>query len=297
MQWAKDILENFGVESSELLNDILVKVFDVLGKASQKILASIVVFIFMRIVVRVGNKIIDRFFKRKTMGKLKIEERRANTLSTILKSVFKYLIYFIGIVTIVGFFVDVRSILAVAGVGGLAISFGAQNLVRDIVTGFFIFLEDHFSVGDYVTLKDGTGIVEDMGLRTTQVRDFNGDLHIIPNGQIQNVTNHSRGSMRALVDVGIAYEEDVQRAIDVLSNLCERIGKENKNIVEGPSVMGVQALGDSSVNIRIVAKTYPMEQWDVERQLRQKIKEVFDQEGIEIPYPKRVIYQEKGAEE
>ncbi|RBP44055.1 mechanosensitive ion channel family protein [Garciella nitratireducens] len=263
-----------------------------LGEIFQKILLMIIVFILVRIAIKLGNRFINGFFQKKTTDKFSIEERRAHTLSTILKSVYSYVIYFIGIITVIGSFVDITSLLAVAGVGSLAVAFGAQSLVEDFVTGFFIFLDDQFSVGDYVTLKNFNGIVENMGLRTTEIRDFSGDLHIIPNREIITVTNHSRGNMQAKVDVGIAYEEDIQRAIEVLENLCKQMAKENDKIVEGPYVLGVQELGDSSVNIRITAQTKNMEQWGVERQLRQKIKETFDQEGIEIPYPKRVVYQE-----
>ena len=212
-------------------------------------------------------------------------------LSTILKSVLGYIIYFIGFLTIASQFVDVTSLIAVAGVGSLAIGFGAQSLVRDVVTGFFIFFEDQYSVGDYISAGSFSGIVEAMGLRTTQIRDFNGDLHILPNGEISSVTNHSRGNMRAMVDVGIPYEEDIQRVLNILDRLCGQLAQENPSIVEGPYVLGVQELGESSVNIRLIAKTKNMEQWAVERLLRQKIKEAFDREGIQVPYPRRVVHQ------
>lgn len=254
------------------------------------IIGIILILIAMKIATIIANRLIDRFFKKKEIGKFSIEQRRADTLSTILKSVVRYTIYFIGIMTIASFFADVTSLIAVAGVGSLAIGFGAQSLVKDLVTGFFIFFEDQFSVGDYISLGGFGGIVEVMGLRTTHIRDFGGDLHILPNGEITHVTNHSRGNMRAMIDVAIAYEQDIQRAVDILEALCKRVAKENSNIVEGPYVLGVQELANSSVNIRIIAQTVNMEQWSVERLLRQEIKETFDKEGIEIPYPKKVIY-------
>ena len=146
-------------------------------------------------------------------------------------------------------------------------------------------------MGDYISAGSFSGIVEAMGLRTTQIRDFNGDLHILPNGEISSVTNHSRGNMRAMVDVGIPYEEDIQRVLNILDRLCGQLAQENPSIVEGPYVLGVQELGESSVNIRLIAKTKNMEQWAVERLLRQKIKEAFDREGIQVPYPRRVVHQ------
>ena len=284
MQRLENLLIKMGKDPTEFFSQISDGIIKVLGNGAKKFIAAILVILLMGLAIKLGNKIIDKFFIRKNFGKISIEERRANTLSTILKSVLRYLIYFVGIVTIVGFFMDVTSIIAVAGIGGLAIGFGAQDLVRDVVTGFFIFLEDQFSVGDYITVDSFGGIVESMGLRTTQIRDFNGDLHIIPNGEIAKVTNHSRGNMRAMVDVAISYEEDVQRAIGVLNKLCRKIAEENDTIVDGPHVLGVENLGDFSVNIRIIAKTLNMEQWAVERLLRKEIKEALEQEGIKIPY-------------
>lgn len=281
MERLKGILDRFDIDPSELF-----------GVVFGKIVLIVIVLILIKVAIKIGDRFINGFFQKKTANRFSIEERRAHTLSTILKSIYSYVIYFIGIITIIGSFVDVTSLLAVAGVGSLAIAFGAQSLVEDFVTGFFIFLDDQFSVGDYVTLKNLSGIVENMGLRTTQIRDFNGDLHIIPNREISTVTNHSRGNMQAKVDVSIAYEEDIQRAIQVLEKLCSKMAKENDKIVEGPYVLGVEELGDSSINIRIIAQTKNMEQWGVERQLRQRIKETFDQEGIEIPYLKRVVYQQ-----
>ncbi len=129
-----------------------------------------------------------------------------------------------------------------------------------------------------------------MGLRVTKLRDFSGDLHIIPNGRVQVVTNKTRGAMRALVKVSIAYEENIDDAIRVLEKVCKEIKSSNDNILDGPTILGVTDLGDFDVSISIVAKTKPMEQWAVEREIRKKVKEAFDRENIEIPYPKRVIF-------
>ena len=260
---------------------------------SKRFFTIILIMVAMKLATILINRLIDGFFKKREIGKFSIEQRRADTLSTILKSVFRYTIYFIGFMTIASFFVDVTSLIAVAGVGSLAIGFGAQSLVKDIVTGFFIFLEDQFSVGDYITTGNFGGIVEAMGLRTTQLRAFNGDLHIIPNGEITCITNHSRGNMRALVDVYIPYEEDIKRALGILNSLSEKLARENEAIVEGPYVLGVQELRDSSISIRIIAKTKNMDQWSVERLLRQEIMETFGREGIKIPYPKRAVFMEK----
>lgn len=266
----------------------------------EKILNVIVILLFMKIFLAIGNAVIDKLLNPNKLKKItdkdilkinfSIDERRYDTLNAITKSIYKYTVIFVGIITILASFnVRIESILAVAGIGGIAIGFGAQSLVEDIVTGAFIFLENQFSVGEYITIDKFEGIVEELGLRTTRIRDFNGDLHIIHNGKISEVTNHSRGNMRALVDVPISYDEDIQKCINVLTKICEEVGKDSTVIVEGPSVLGVEQLDKHSINIRIVAKTQTMEQWGVERILRQKIKEEFDRQDIKIAFSKIIF--------
>nr|WP_243153452.1 mechanosensitive ion channel family protein [Senegalia massiliensis] len=219
---------------------------------------------------------------------------KADTLSSTAKSVSKYVIYFIaGISILEAFGVDTKGIIAAAGIGAIAIGFAAQNLVEDIITGFFILFEDQFSVGDYIAVDGVDGTVEELGLRITKIRGFDGSLNIIPNRKIEIVTNKIRGKMRALVDVGIAYEEDIDKAMEVIKRVAEEYNEENEDILEGPTVLGVSNLGSSDVVISVVAKTKPMSQWEVERELRRRIKNTFDKEGIEIPYQKRVVYNKK----
>lgn len=177
--------------------------------------------------------------------------------------------------------------MAGAGIIGLAIGFGAQGLVSDIVTGFFILIEKQIDVDDYVTAGGENGIVEELGLRTTQIRSFDGTLNYIPNRYIQNVNNHTRGNMRALVDFGIAYEENIDHVTQVLQKVCEEMS-ENPLIKEGPDVVGVQSLDDSQVTLRVIAQTEKNEQFGIERELRKRIKEALDENNIEIPYPHQV---------
>ncbi|WP_352418769.1 mechanosensitive ion channel family protein [Proteiniborus sp.] len=259
-----------------------------------KLIRAVIIFVLMKIVISLSYSLIDRFFTKRHNSRFKIEERKSNTLAVILKSITKYVFYFIGTVSILKEFgLPIESILATAGIGGLAIGFGAQSLVRDIITGFFILFEDQYSVGDYIKTGNFDGIVEEIGIRITKIRAFSGELHIVPNGNIQTVTNLSRGSMRALVNVEIAYEEDVDRALIILSELSKKLSAENDNIVEGPTVLGVTNLGESGIQLTVIAKTKPMEQWAVEREIRKGIKDEFDRADIEIPYPKRVVI-EKG---
>ncbi|ABY93655.1 mechanosensitive ion channel family protein [Thermoanaerobacter sp. X514] len=236
--------------------------------------------------IKIGDILISRFYKLHTKGKIQLPERKIGTLMSLTKNILRYVIYFIAVASILKIFnIEMTSILAVAGIGSLAIGFGAQNLVKDVISGFFIIFEDQFGVGDYITINNFSGLVEEVGLRISKIRDFSGDLHIIPNGEIKTVTNHTRGSMRALVNVGIPYEEDVDRIINVLTQICEDIKKSRNDVIEGPTVLGITDFQDSQVLITIIAKTEPMKQWEVERDIRYRIKKVFDREKITFPYP------------
>ncbi|MDF2519755.1 MAG: mechanosensitive ion channel protein MscS [Clostridia bacterium] len=251
----------------------------------------IFIFLISKLSIAVLNKVISNVFK--LYPRFKMDERKSNTLSGILKSVIKYLIYLImGISILETLNVPTQPILATAGLGGIAIGFGAQSLVRDVFTGFFILFEDQYGVGDYVTITGITGTVEDLGLRITRLRSFNGELQIIPNGEIKAVTNFSRGNSLAIVDVSVAYESDHEKAVDVLSTLALEYFEKNKDkVIDKPEVMGIIKLGESDVSIRTVVKTQPLMHWKVERELRMLILEAFKKENIEIPYPKRVLVE------
>ena len=223
-----------------------------------------------------------------------VDEKKINTLTGVLKNIVKYIFYFIGLIMVLDIFdINTSSILATAGIGGLAIGFGAQSLVKDIITGFFILFEDQFSVGEYIDVDDKSGVVESVELRVTKIRDFNGDLYIIPNGSIREVTNHSRGNIRILVDIDIANDENADKAILVIKETCEKFKKENKNVVDGPDVLGITQLKETGTTIRIVGKAKPMTQWDVEIELRKKIKDELDKENIRRAYPMIRISKEE----
>ncbi|MCC3645503.1 MAG: mechanosensitive ion channel family protein [Bacillota bacterium] len=247
------------------------------------------------IVKSAGNKIIQKSFEG-IAKKERISAGRSKTLLSLAENIFSYVLIFIFAVTILQIFgIKATAILAGAGVIGLAVGFGAQGLVSDVVTGFFILLERQIDVGDYVTTGNYSGIVEQIGLKTTQIRGFDGTLHYLPNREITSLSNHSRGNMRALVDIGISYDDNIDEAITVLQEACDRIAQENQAIVEGPNVIGVQTLGSSDVVLRIIAKTENMEQWAVERQLRKALKEALDASGIEIPFPHQVLIQKQAG--
>lgn len=249
-------------------------------------LKVIIILILMYVSIKIGNGIINRFISRQKKLKFSLDDRKAKTVGEVLKSILKYSVYFFGIFTIIEIvFGKIGSIFA--GLGGVAIGLGAQNLIKDIINGFFILFEDQFSVGDFVSIEDRDGIVEGIELRVTKIRDFNGDLHIIPNGIIKMVTNHSRGNMRVLLDINISYDEDINKAIDVITNECEKFKNENNNIVEGPRVLGMSKISEDGITVRVFAKVKPMTQWDTEMKLRREIKNSLDESKIKMAY-KRV---------
>ncbi len=259
-----------------------------------KILIIIIIFILMMIAIKIANKFIDKMVKKQIESKHKfsMDEKKANTIGILLKSLVKYSVYFLGVTTMLSIIFGPIS-WAFASVGGVAVGLGAQSFVKDVINGIFILFEEQYSVGDYVTIDNSKGIVRAIGLRTTELRDFNGDIYIIPNGSVQVIVNHSKGDMRVLVDIGIAYEADIDTAISVINEVCSKYNKENPNITTPIEVLGVTALNDSNVNIRVVGETKPMKQWEAERELTKRIKLEFDKREIEIPYNKVQIINTK----
>ncbi|SET92579.1 small conductance mechanosensitive channel [Salinibacillus kushneri] len=256
----------------------------IVSGALKIILALIAYAIFSPI----GKRLISSMMS-KSSEKQRLSESRATTLEKLLKNIYGYVLIFILIITVLKIFgIPVAPLLAGAGVVGLAIGFGAQGLVSDVVTGFFILLEKQIDVDDYVSLGGESGIVEEVGLRTTQMRGFDGTLHFIPNRNISNVNNHSRGNMRALVDIGISYDENIDEVVKVLQDVCDQFAAKDERVKEGPDVVGVQSFGSSDVVLRIIAQTENMEQWAVERELRKEIKQALNEANIEIPYPHQV---------
>ncbi|MFD2656203.1 mechanosensitive ion channel family protein [Gracilibacillus thailandensis] len=250
----------------------------------------LVLIIALLIVSPIGKKLISATLK-KSSQRQNVSEARMQTLEKLLLNVFSYVLIFVFVVMFFGIIEQpIGPLLAGAGVVGLAIGFGAQGLVSDIVTGFFILLEKQIDVGDYVTAAGYNGIVEEVGLRTTKIRGFDGTLHYVPNREIAGVSNHSRGNMRALVDIGISYDDNIDQAMAVLKSVCEEF-ETDPRFAEGPDVLGVQAFGSSEVVLRIIGKTENMEQWGAERDIRKRIKEAFDENNIEIPFPHQVYVQ------
>lgn len=252
------------------------------------ILASLLGYYLLRLI----SGQFERLVKVEEYATANEREQRVKTLTTILRGAGLVLITAIAAVMILSELgLNVGPIIAGAGIAGLAIGFGAQTLVKDIISGFFILLENQFTIGDVISVGGISGGVEKMTLRATFLRDLEGTLHVIPNGEIRILSNMTKGWARAVINMGIAYKEDVERVLATL----ERIGQEmwqdegyRPLLLEEPAVSGVEELGDSAMTLRIMVKTQAGKQWDVSRELRKRIKETFEGEGIEMPYPTQV---------
>lgn len=273
------------------------KVFDFFSKRIdldaifEKVISIIFISVIMYFSIKIGNKIINKFVDRQVASKasFSLEPQKALTIGEVLKSVLKYTVYIIGIGSML-YDILAKIPVALVSAGGFAIGLGAQSLVKDLINGFFVLFEDQYGVGDHVTIGQFEGIVESIGIRTTVLRDFTGDLHLIPNGSVLEVTNHSRGDIRFIVDVEIAYEENVDKAIEVIKRTSDLFKEKHKDKLRGKvDVLGVLSLNASGVTIRVVGRSEPLSQWEMERELRKDIKIALDEAGIEIPYPKTTI--------
>jgi small conductance mechanosensitive channel len=190
------------------------------------------------------------------------------------------------------FSVDIRPILTGAGIAGLAVGFGAQNLVRDVIAGFFLILEDQVRLGDVVSINGKSGLVEAIRLRTIALRSADGTVHVIPNGVITELSNMTKDFSFAVLDVSIRYDENVDQVVDVMQEVAAGIRGDavfGPKILEPLDVLGVESFGDSSVLLKARMKTVPLEQWKVGREYRRRLKLAFEARGIEFPYPHLVV--------
>ena len=261
---------------------------------------KVIAIVVVAIVVSIVTRFLVRRFRRKLEGKPSLTQelnlQRATTLAHALSTAVVVIIWAIAVLLVLGTLdVPLAPFLASAGVAGVALGFGAQSLVKDTLSGFFILLENQFGVGDVIevqtTAAPVSGKVEDLTLRITTLRAFDGTLHVVPNGNIQVVSNKSKGWARAIVDVRVAYGEDVDRVREVLEELFEEIRKDTvlkEWIMEGPSILGVESLADYALVVRVVADTRPSKRWDAERRLRERITRRLSERGIRVPFPPAV---------
>jgi len=221
-------------------------------------------------------------------------QRRKKTIGKVSLSISNYLVAIIVIIVILAIWgFNVVPALAGLGIAGLVIGLGAQKFINDLIAGFFIIFEHHFDVGDVIEVTGFKGEVIDIGLKTTQVRNWKGEIRIMNNGDVTNVINYSRNPSVAIVEFDIAYKEDIQTTINILKEELPKLKDMYPDIIENPSVIGVVNLADSGVTLRVIAKTENEKHYGIERALRQFVKETLDAKGIEIPFPQVVVNQPK----
>jgi moderate conductance mechanosensitive channel len=219
---------------------------------------------------------------------------RTETIGGVLRSLATAAIWAVALLMVLGEFgVNLGPLIAGAGIIGIALGFGSQRLVQDFLSGIFMILEDQFGVGDIIDAGEAIGTVEAIGLRSTRVRDIRGTVWHIPNGTIARVGNFSQEWSRALLDIGIAYDTDLEHASAVIERVAADMAGDaawKGMFVEAPALWGVQDFGSSEIVLRLVMKVVPAQQWAVEREMRRRLKEAFDAEGIEIPFPQRTVW-------
>lgn len=227
--------------------------------------------------------------------------KRTETLGTVLKSIAALIIYSVAaIMSLSEFGVNLGPLVASAGIVGIAFGFGAQSLVKDFLSGVFMLIEDQFGVGDIIDVGSAAGVVEAVSLRTTQIRDVHGTLWHVPNGEIARVANKSQQWARAVLDIEVAYDTNVNHAMAVIKEVADSVWQEaipNATIVEEPEIWGVENFGSNAIAIRLAVKVEPGEQWATSREVRRRLKEKFDETGIEIPFPQRTVWLHEVADE
>ena len=243
------------------------------------------------IAVRLGKKFIKKVFLIRMRSPLNHSERRQRTIARLLQSVISYVVYFSAIIGILSSLeIKVAGLLAGAGIVGLAIGFGAQSLVKDVITGFFIIFEDQFGVGDYIKINAAEGTVVEIGLRTTKINGATGEQFIIPNGAIGEVVNYSVNNSKIFIDLQMATEADFEKAEAVINKYLETLPKMHKELIATPVFLGVQNVKGTEVTIRIAAETLPQQQYGVARSIRRDVTKLFEENNIPMAYPKMMFY-------
>ena len=261
------------------------------------ILAYIVIAYFIfRLIKMFLPRLVSRFVIARGRGRHSKSwfEKRSQTLSNMMTWTLGLIIGVIALFMILSELgINITPLLAGAGVAGLAIGFGAQSLIKDFVTGLFILLEDQYNKGDVVKIAGVAGLVEEVNLRRTVLRDLDGILHTIPNGEITTASNYTRDWARVNLDVPVAYGEDLDHVFEVINRVGKELAEDeyfSKLIKTPPQVLRVQNFGDSGIDIRVLGDVRPMMQWEVTGELRKRLKKAFDDEGIEIPWPHVKLY-------
>ncbi|HKL92427.1 MAG TPA: mechanosensitive ion channel family protein [Bacteroidales bacterium] len=260
---------------------------------------KIAVIVIAAILIKsIAKKSIQRIVKAATHsdrpGTDEGEIKRMNTIVRIFSWTVSVLITVIAFMMIAQEFgIQIAPLLASAGIVGVAIGFGGQYLVRDVITGFFLIFENQYRIGDVVNMEGLGGVVEDISLRVTTLRDMNGTVHYIPHGEIKKVSNLSKQFAKVNLNVGVSYRTDLNKLIEVINRVGSELASDPnwKDLIdEAPTFSRVDSFDDSAISVKIVGVTKPLQQWSVTGELRKRIKEAFDAEGIKRPFPQRVIH-------
>jgi small conductance mechanosensitive channel len=258
------------------------------------ILIALAIYVALRILRHIIDPAVRATVVKQMEGEPEVEiEKRVDTLSHVIHRTIMLVAVFIGLLTILPEFgVNIGALLAGAGLVGLAVGFGAQSLVKDIISGLFILVENQYGKGDVVNVAGVGGVVEDVNLRRTVLRDLDGAVHSIPNGEVAVSSNLTRQWSRVNMNVGVAYGEDLDRVMAVINRVGQEMAQDPDFaplIIGAPRALRVDGFGDSGIEIKILGETEPIRQWDVMGELRKRLKRAFDDEGIEIPFPHRVL--------
>lgn len=260
------------------------------------LLILIVVFILNKIMKSIVEKIIRRIIISDNFSSKEAEEKRENTLIKIINSTIFVIIFIIaGIMILQSLDIPVGPILAAAGIAGVALGFGGQYLIKDVISGLFIVIENQYRVGDIICLDNTCGSVEDVTLRMTTLRDLDGTVHHISHSTINKVSNLSKKYSRINLNIGVSYKSDLNKVIKVINAVGDNLSEDSifkDFITKKPQFLRVNDFGDSAIFVKILGETKPGKQWEVAGEFRLRLKEAFDREGIEIPFPQRVIHQE-----
>jgi small conductance mechanosensitive channel len=257
-----------------------------------KVLLVLVITLILVKVVRVLTSRLSALFLKKEEDEE--AKKRAHTLSSVIRNVLNVVVWIIALMTILGQLgIEIGPLLAAAGIVGVAIGFAGQSLIKDFINGFFILLWDQIRVGDVVQTAGKGGLVESINLKMTVLRDLAGNVHFIPNGNIDVVTNMTKDYSRYVFEIGVAYREDVDEVMDVIKETDEELRKDpqfKKDILEPVEILGLDKFADSAIVIKARITTKPIKQWSVGREFNRRLKKKFDQRDIEIPFPHMTLY-------
>ena len=258
------------------------------------IIVIVAIYVGLRIFERVVGPTIRTAVSAQMESEPQVEiDKRVDTLSQVIYRTVWVVAVLVGLITILPELgINVSALLAGAGLIGLAVGFGAQSLVKDVISGLFILVENQYSKGDVVNIAGIGGLVDDVNLRRTLLRDLDGAVHSVPNGEISVASNLTRSWSRVNLIVAVSYGDDLDHVFEVINRVGKELAEDpewSKDIIAAPKALGVENFGDSGIDIRILGDTQPIRQWDVMRQLRLRLKKAFDAEGIEIPFPHRTL--------